>query len=217
MIAVVRTGRNPTMRHIASVHGVCIKSMHDQFTSPSVAMSYISTMQMAADIYTKEFTDGDKWLTLCRQIGLYSLDDIQSGDMLPLFLSQLELRSEKRGEHSIYEATAITSVILEELHGLRTALCVHDNDDGTQHAIVKEPRLYRFPRNAKHLNRRSTWIKKTMNGPKLQTEQTGQIVLTRSLMTGQKRLSSIFGKSRRTNPHKQHVPSYKHTTTRMST
>jgi hypothetical protein len=89
------------MIHLSRVHGVCIGFLHEQFLQASVAMSYIPTAQMAADIYTKEFTDSDKWYKLCRQIGLYTPDAINSGDMLSLFLSQCDLRSEKRGEHSI--------------------------------------------------------------------------------------------------------------------
>ena len=96
MISVVRTGRNPTMRHLGRVHGVCIGFMHEQFDSTRIAMSYIPTSQMAADIYTKEFTDSDKWYNLCRQIGLYEEESINAGDLLSLFLSPIKLRSEKR-------------------------------------------------------------------------------------------------------------------------
>ena len=112
---------------------------------------------MAADINTKEFTDGDKWYKLCQQIGVYMPEAIAAGDLQPLFLSPGDLRSEKRGEHSIYEATAITAAIPQELRGLRAAFGYHDNDDGTHHSIVKEPKMYRFPRD-KSLNRRSTWV-----------------------------------------------------------
>ena len=53
MISVVRTGRNPTMRHLGRVHGVCIGFMHEQFDSTRIAMPYIPTSHMAAGIYTK--------------------------------------------------------------------------------------------------------------------------------------------------------------------
>jgi hypothetical protein len=110
------------MRHLTRVHGVCIGFMHEHFLDTSMAVSYIPTSQMAADIYTKEFTDGEKWNTLCRQIGLYTNKALVSGDLLSLFICQHDLRSDKRGEHAIYEATAITSPLPEELCGLRTAL-----------------------------------------------------------------------------------------------
>ena len=95
---------------------------------------------------------------MCRQIGLYEEESIIAGDLLSLFLSPNDLRSEKRGGNSIYEATAITSAIPDELYGLRSTLGYHDNDDGTQHAIVREPKLYRTPKNT-DLDMRSTWIK----------------------------------------------------------
>ena len=148
------------MRHLTRVHGVCIGFMHEQYVDTNIAMSYIPTSQMAADIYTKEFTDSEKWNVLCRQIGLYTKKALEVGDLLSLFISQHELRSEKRGEHAIYEATAVTSPLPDELFGLRSALGVHANDDGSQHAIVKEPKFYRLPKNNDKLNRRSTWIKR---------------------------------------------------------
>jgi len=85
------------MRHLTRVHGVCIGFMHEQFLDTSMAMSYIPTAQMAADIYTKEFADGEKWNTLCRQIGLYTNKALVSGDLLSLFICQHDLRSDKRG------------------------------------------------------------------------------------------------------------------------
>ena len=48
--------------------------------------------------------------------------------------------------------------LLDLVKGLRSAFGFHENDDGTQHAVVKEPKLFRFPRNPK-LNKRSTWTK----------------------------------------------------------
>jgi hypothetical protein len=161
MIAVVRTGRNPAMRHLGRVHGVCIGFLHEQFESRKLAMSYIPTSQMAADIYTTEFTDADKWSKLCQQLGLYTTQEIKAGDLLSLFLSPTDLRSDKRGGNSVYEATAIAAALPSELQGLRTALGYHVNDDGSHHSVVREPKLYRKPSDPS-LNMRSTWIR---NGP----------------------------------------------------
>ena len=47
MIGVVRSGRNPTTRHLERSHGVCVEV----------------TDRMAADIHTKAFNDGRKWNT----------------------------------------------------------------------------------------------------------------------------------------------------------
>ena len=61
MIGVVRSGRNPTMRHLERSHGVCISWMHEMFTRDYTYFAYEVTDRMAADIYTKAFTDGRKW------------------------------------------------------------------------------------------------------------------------------------------------------------
>ena len=53
MIGVVRSGRNPTMRHLERSHGVCISWMHEMFTRDYMHLAYEVTDRMAADIYTK--------------------------------------------------------------------------------------------------------------------------------------------------------------------
>ena len=60
MIEVVRTGPHPTMRHLSRVHGVAIRFLHEQYQTGSIRMEYITTSLMAADIYTKGFTDAAK-------------------------------------------------------------------------------------------------------------------------------------------------------------
>jgi hypothetical protein len=48
---------------------------------------------MVADIYTKEFVERGNWYKLCRQVGIYSPEDIAAGDLLSFFLSATALRS----------------------------------------------------------------------------------------------------------------------------
>ena len=80
MMEVIRTGRNPTMRHLGRVHGVCIGFMHEQYKpAPDdhpggavLQMEYVSSSLMLADIYTKEFMDEQKWTSLRKQIGILS-------------------------------------------------------------------------------------------------------------------------------------------------
>ena len=57
MIEVIRTGRNPTMRHIGRVHGVSISFLHQVYRRIDVSINYISSTLMAADIYTKTFPE----------------------------------------------------------------------------------------------------------------------------------------------------------------
>ena len=70
MIGVVRSGRNPTMRHLERSHGVCISWTHEMFSRDYMYLAYEVTDRMAADIYTKAFNDGRKWKHACLQIGL---------------------------------------------------------------------------------------------------------------------------------------------------
>ena len=53
MFGVVRSGRNPTTRHLERSHGVCISWMHEMFTRDYMHLAYEVTDRMAADIYTK--------------------------------------------------------------------------------------------------------------------------------------------------------------------
>ena len=58
-IGVVRLGRNPTMRHLERSHGVSISWMHEMFTRDYMYLAYEVTDRMAADIYTKAFSEHD--------------------------------------------------------------------------------------------------------------------------------------------------------------
>jgi hypothetical protein len=57
VIEVVRTGRNPTTRHLSRVHGISNGFLHDQHNQDDMIMHYVSSSLMAADIYTKAFVD----------------------------------------------------------------------------------------------------------------------------------------------------------------
>ena len=55
MIGVVRSGRNPTKRHLERTHGISIASMHEHFQKIILVLTYEITAKMAADIHTKGF------------------------------------------------------------------------------------------------------------------------------------------------------------------
>ena len=57
MIGVVRSGRNPTMRHLERTHGISITSLHEHFSKGHFVLTYEITAKMAADIHTKGFTN----------------------------------------------------------------------------------------------------------------------------------------------------------------
>ena len=70
MINVVRTGRNPTMRYIGRTHGVSVAWLHERFKDPSVRLIYEKSDRMCADIYTKAFTQAEKWDEVCELINV---------------------------------------------------------------------------------------------------------------------------------------------------
>ena len=61
MIRVLRTGRNPAMRHLERVHRVHVASLHGKFSEDMMNIFYDDSKSMAADIYTKGFTSPAKW------------------------------------------------------------------------------------------------------------------------------------------------------------
>ena len=53
MVSVLKSGRNPTMRHLGRTHGVSLTWLKDAIDSGRVDLGYIETDKMAADISTK--------------------------------------------------------------------------------------------------------------------------------------------------------------------
>ena len=61
MIRIVETGRNPTMRYIGRTHGISVAWLHETFKKDELTLAYELSSRMCADIFTKGFTDADKW------------------------------------------------------------------------------------------------------------------------------------------------------------
>ena len=71
-LQVVTTGNNPNMRHMARTHGVCTAWLHEVFANSNglIVPRYCETVAMAADLFTKAFTDAAKWLHAIALVGL---------------------------------------------------------------------------------------------------------------------------------------------------
>ena len=88
MIKIVETGRNPTMRYIGRTHGVSVGWLHETFKGDDLTLAYEITSRMCADIYTKAFTDAEKWRLACWLINVCD----------PKELPELARRSMERDE-----------------------------------------------------------------------------------------------------------------------
>ena len=84
MIGVVRSGPNPTMRHLERTHGISIASMHEYFQKDHFVLIYEITAKMAADIHTKGFKNPMAWKKACMLINLLEPQDLQSKEVLDI-------------------------------------------------------------------------------------------------------------------------------------
>ena len=68
MLACVRSGRSPTMRYLERTHQICVRWLHETCANPRIRLFYEESLRMAADIYTKSFTDLARWTHACALI-----------------------------------------------------------------------------------------------------------------------------------------------------
>ena len=73
MIHVANTGRNPTMKPLNQVQRVSVGWIHERLNDGLFIIIYEETDKMAADIYTKGFTDAVKWHELLLLITFYNV------------------------------------------------------------------------------------------------------------------------------------------------
>ena len=70
MIRVLTTGRNPTMRYLSLTHGIKTNWLHQVSIWPNVKLNYVESEHQAADIFTKTFESGVKWV---RSVSILSI------------------------------------------------------------------------------------------------------------------------------------------------
>ena len=58
---IIKTGKNPTMRHISRTHGVNVQWLHDAYTKRLFNMKITKTDEQVADIFTKHFPEKTNW------------------------------------------------------------------------------------------------------------------------------------------------------------
>ena len=63
MIQIMTTGHNPTLRHLGGTHRVDVRWLHERFRENWTKLIKEPTATMAADIFTKAFTNAEAWDT----------------------------------------------------------------------------------------------------------------------------------------------------------
>ena len=73
--AIIRSGRNPTMRHLGRTHGVHVNWLHDLYKRKVFGVLYSRTEAQCADVFTKAFRELPKWQQAYRMIGIGRPED----------------------------------------------------------------------------------------------------------------------------------------------
>ena len=74
------------MRHLGRTHRVSVDWLHEQFSSDNIVLLYENTDRQAGDIFTKGFTNPDKWRHAALLVNILPPDLLKSigrGDAQP--------------------------------------------------------------------------------------------------------------------------------------
>ena len=71
-LIIATSGKNPNIRHMSRTHGVCCAGLHEILTrNPGTILAeYCTTGGMAADVFTKPFTEAGKWRRALDLVGM---------------------------------------------------------------------------------------------------------------------------------------------------
>ena len=153
MAAVIRSGRNPTMRHLSRTHGICVWWLHEQCRGDGLQVEHFTTTLMAADIYTKAFQDSVKWNTLCEQINLVEPKDLELPHIHALHSLLLTESSPVTGK----KIHGNSHLMPEGLQDWGTGYGWHEREN-IHYVVVREPNLYRVINDPKY-GKRTVWLK----------------------------------------------------------
>ena len=169
MIGVIRTGKNPTMRHLERTHGISIGWMHSIFQEGYVSLAYEVTAKMAADIHTKSFKDSVSWTHACQLINIFPPALIGSQVIMDLMRpTHAQSADEKGHQHYSFKSEVPcfpyteTPILPQVLYraGLASKEGLQEHDSVDPILVVKFPRMLRGPPSTLPPGRylRSTWI-----------------------------------------------------------
>ncbi len=170
MIAVIRSGKNPTMRHIERSHGISIVWMHEMFLLSYIILIYEITSKMAADIHTKAFRDPMAWKRACMLINVLEHADIPGDEVWDIMQPTRDVSSGQR--QKVLQSTGTiptfqytnTPVVPPEVYtpGMTGKVGLQEIEGKDPILIVKLPKQFRTaPPSLSYDNYlRSTWVLK---------------------------------------------------------
>ena len=168
MIAIIRSGQNPTMRHLERTHGISIQWMHEIFQNDLIYLVYEVTSKMCADIHTKAFKDHMTWKRACMLINILSYDEISSEDMWSIMQPTHDISTgldQKYRERHVTIPTfpyTETPILPPDLYvaGMTSKEGLQEVPNVDPFVVVKTPRMYRTYPLGLHRQPwlRSTWV-----------------------------------------------------------
>ena len=81
-LQVIKTGRNPTMRHITRTHGVNTSWLHERVLADRIQPRYVDSKNQAADIFTKAFTSVPTFLHVRALIQVVDPSSVLQGSVV---------------------------------------------------------------------------------------------------------------------------------------
>ena len=167
MIAVIRSGQNPTMRHLERTHGISIQWMHEVFQNDLIYLVYEITSKMCADIHTKAFKDHMTWKRACMLINILSYDEISSDDIWSIMQPTHDTSTGTEQHFKARNVTVPTFPYTETpilppdlfVSGMSSKEGLQQVPNVDPFVVVKTPRLYRTYPVGLHTHPwlRSTW------------------------------------------------------------
>ena len=75
-IQVIKSGKNPNMKHMGRTHKVCTMWLHENIQNdPTIRLIYSDSLEMCADIFTKDFNEKEKWNQAIKLINIMPKTD----------------------------------------------------------------------------------------------------------------------------------------------
>jgi len=179
MIAIIRSGQNPTMRHLERTHGISIQWMHEIFQNDLIYLVYEVTSKMCADIHTKAFKDHMTWKRACMLINILSYDEISSVDVWSIMQPTHDISTgldqhykDRRVKIPTFPYTE-TPILPPDLYvaGMSSKEGLQEIPNVDTFVVVKTPRMYRTYPTGLRLQPwlRSTWVLRNGQWTKIET------------------------------------------------